>query len=135
MEDVEGETDAAGAIVPAPAAPSTKASASKKKSSPRAQQTSATSTPPATAVVSSSVQVSSQSAATDSVPTPIPNVSTGAPGEAGGATTEPLAGTSVSSEVSFSFFPYFMYLYYVSGALVASITKQFVVLLLRQTHV
>ncbi|KAF9141533.1 hypothetical protein BGX30_004602 [Mortierella sp. GBA39] len=98
MEGVEGETDAAGSIVPAPAVPSTKAGASKKKYSPRAQQPSATSTPPATVVASSSVQVSSQPVSTDSVATPGANVSTGAAGEAGGATTEPLAGASGSSE-------------------------------------
>ncbi|KAF9541681.1 hypothetical protein EC957_002758 [Mortierella hygrophila] len=94
MEGVEGDTDAAGSIVPTPAVPSTKASASKKKYSPRAQQTSATSTPPATVVASSSVQVSSQPVSTDSVATPGANVSTGA----GDATTEPLAGASGSSE-------------------------------------
>lgn len=128
MEDLEGETDAAGSIIPTPAATSTKASASKKKSSPRAQQSSATSTPPVTAVASSA-QVTSQLASTDSMTTPVVNVSTGAAGEAGGATTEPLAGTSGSSAVSFSLFTCVIYLLYVSGALVASIANPVVVLL------
>ncbi|KAF9145970.1 hypothetical protein BG015_011730 [Linnemannia schmuckeri] len=96
MEGIEGETGAAGSIVPAPAATSTKASASKKKSSPRAQQTSATVTPPATAA-SLSAQVPSQPASMESTATPGDIASTGAAGVAIDATTESLAGASGSS--------------------------------------
>lgn len=104
MEDVEGETDPAASIVPDPvSAPSTKANtASKKRPSPRAQQTNATTTPPTTATSSSSGQAPSQLVSTESASTPAPGaaVSTGAAEEASGATTEPLAGASGSSDVS-----------------------------------